>query len=109
MKKIIALGLSAALVLSSTSAFAAFHRKHHTHVVYQPEHVLVVHKANQTLIYIPIITPLFDEIIVPVVGGVATGIVSGSTMVFHGVGYVLTNLTNPPRSCVAQDSTLYSC
>jgi len=30
-------------------------------------------------------------------------------MVFGGVEYVLTNLAHPPHSCVARDSSLYSC
>ncbi len=109
MKKLIAIGLSTALFLSSTSAFA-FHRKHTAHVAYAPEHVLVVHKApDQTLIYIPLITPLFEGLVFPVINGVAVGIVSGTTTVFGGVQYVLTTLTGPPRSCVAQDSSLYRC
>ena len=108
MKKIVALGLSAALFLSSTSAFA-FHRKPKTHLVYSPDRVLVVHKANRDLIYIPFVTPLFDQVIIPVLNGVSIAIVSGSTMVFGGVEYVLTNLAHPPHSCVARDSSLYSC
>jgi hypothetical protein len=108
MKRIIALSLSAALILSSTSAFA-FHRKPKAHLAYAPEHVLVVHRARQTLVYIPLITPLFEGLVFPVINGVAVGIVSGTTAVFGGVEYVLTNLTNPPRSCVAQDSSLYRC
>jgi hypothetical protein len=108
MKKIVALGLSAALFLSSTSAFA-FHRKPKAHLVYSPDRVLVVHKANQDLIYIPLVTPLFDQVIIPVLNGVSIAIVSGSTMVFGGVEYVLTNLAHPPHSCVARDSSLYSC
>jgi hypothetical protein len=109
MEKIVALGLSAALILGSTSAFA-FHRKQaKAHVDYAPEHVLVVHKANRDLIYIPLVTPLFGEVIFPVINGVAVGIISGSTMMFGGVQYVLTNLTHPPRSCVATGGLLYSC
>jgi len=108
MKKIVALGLSAALLLSSTSAFA-FHRKPKAHLVYSPDRVLVVHKANRDLIYIPLVTPLFDQVIIPVLNGVTIAIVSGSTMVFGGVEYVLTNLAHPPHSCVAKDSSLYSC
>jgi len=109
MKKFVVLGLSAALILSSTSAFA-FHRKQaKAHVEYAPEHVLVVHKANRDLVYIPLVTPLFGEIIIPVLNGVAFGIVSGSTMMFGGVEYVLTNLTHPPHSCVANGGLLYSC
>ena len=108
MKKIVALGLSAALFLSSTSAFA-FHRKTKAHLVYSPDRVLVVHKANRDLIYIPLVTPLFDQVIIPVLNGVSIAIVSGSTMVFGGVEYVLTNLAHPPHSCVAKDSSLYSC
>ena len=108
MKKFIAMGLSAALLLSTTSAFA-FHRKPKARVAYAPEHVLVVHKATQTLVYIPLITPLFEGLVFPVINGVAVGIVSGTTVVFGGVEYVLTNLANPPRSCVAQDSSLYRC
>ena len=108
MKKFIAMGLSAALLLSSSSAFA-FHRKPKTHIAYAPEHVLVVHRANQTLVYIPLITPLFEGLVFPVINGVAVGIVTGTTVVFGGVEYVLTNLTHPPRSCVAQDSSLYRC
>ncbi len=108
MKKLIAIGLSAAIFLSSTSAFA-FHRKPKAHLAYAPEHVLVVHRANQTLVYIPLITPLFEGLVFPVINGVAVGIVSGTTIVFGGAEYVLTNLTSPPRSCVAQDSSLYRC
>jgi len=108
MKNIVAISLSAALMLTSTSSFA-FHRKHHAHVAYAPEHVLVVHRAAETQYYIPLITPLFEGLIFPVIGGVAVGIVSGTTMVFGGVEYVLTNLTHPPRSCVAHDSSLYTC
>ncbi len=102
------ISLSAALILSTTSSFA-FHRKPKAHVEYAPEHVLVVHRASQTLIYIPIITPIFDGIVRPVIDGVLVGVVSGSTIVFGGVEYVLTNLTRPPRSCVAKDSSLYRC
>ena len=69
----------------------------------------MVRKANQTQYYIPLITPLFSEIVIPVIDGVFVGIVSGTTMVFGGVEYVLTNLTHPPRSCVARDSSLYRC
>jgi hypothetical protein len=108
MKKIIAIGLATALLLSSTSAFA-FHRKPKAHLDYTPEHVLVVRKADQSLIYIPIVTPLLDEVVRPVINGVVVGIISGSTVLFGGVEYVLTNLTKPPRSCVARDSSLYSC
>jgi len=74
-----------------------------------PDRVLVVHKANRDLIYIPLVTPLFDQVIIPVLNGVTIAIVSGSTMVFGGVEYVLTNLAHPPHSCVAKDSSLYSC
>ncbi len=108
MKKIVALGLAAALLLSSTSAFA-FHRKPKAHLTYSPDRVLVVHKANRDLIYIPLVTPLFDQVVIPVLNGVTFAIVSGSTMVFGGVEYVLTNLAHPPHSCVAKDSSLYSC
>ncbi|SFK49628.1 hypothetical protein [Methylocapsa palsarum] len=108
MKKIAALGLSAALILASSSAFA-FHRKQKAHLTYAPEHVLVVHKPNRDLVYIPLVTPLFGEVIFPVLNGVAVGIVSGSTMVFGGVEYVLTNLTRPPHSCVANGGLLYTC
>jgi hypothetical protein len=108
MKKIVALGLSAALFLSSTSAFA-FHRKPKAHLVYYPDRVLVVHKGNRDLVYIPLVTPLFDQVIIPVLNGVSIAIVSGSTMVFGGVEYVLTNLAHPPHSCVARDSSLYTC
>jgi hypothetical protein len=55
------------------------------------------------------VTPLFDQVIIPVLNGVSIAIVSGSTMVFGGVEYVLTNLAHPPHSCVARDSSLYSC
>ncbi len=106
--KIFTLVLSTTLILTSTSSFA-FHRKPKAHLAYAPEHVLVVHRANQTLVYIPLITPLFEGLVFPVINGVAVGIVSGTTTVFGGVEYVLTNLTNPPRSCVAQDSSLYRC
>jgi len=63
MKKIVALGLSAALFLSSTSAFA-FHRKPKAHLVYSltgPGRA----QANRDLIYIPLVTPLFDQVIIP--------------------------------------------
>jgi hypothetical protein len=108
MKKILALGLSTALILSSTPSFA-FHRKPKAHLEYSPDRVLVVHKRNRDLIYIPLVTPLFDEVVIPILNGVAVGIVSGSTLVFGGVEYVLTNLAHPPRSCVAKDGSLYSC
>jgi hypothetical protein len=108
MKKIIAITLSAALVLGSTPSFA-FHRKAHVHHAYTPEHVLVVHRENQTLVYIPLITPLWEGLVYPVINGVAIGVVTGTTAVFGGVGYVLTTLTNPPRSCVAQGGALYRC
>ncbi len=108
MKKIVALCLSAALLLSSTSAFA-FHRKPKAHLQYSPDRVLVVHKANRDLFYIPLVTPLFDQVVIPVLNGVTFAIVSGSTLVFGGVEYVLTNLAHPPHVCVAKDSSLYSC
>lgn len=108
MKKIIAASLAAALVLSSTSAFA-FQRKGKVRHTYAPEHVLVVRKPDRSLVYIPLITPLLEGVVQPIIGGVVVGIFSGTTVVFHGVEYVLTNLTHPPRSCVASDSSLYSC
>jgi hypothetical protein len=108
MKKIVALGLSAALILGSSSAFA-FHRKPKAHLEYSPDRVLVVHKPQRDLVYIPLITPLFEGLVIPVLNGVAVGIVSGSTLVFGGVEYVLTNLAHPPHSCVARDSSLYQC
>ena len=108
MKKFLAICLSTALILSSSSSFA-FHRRPKAHVDYAPEHVLVVHRANQTLVYIPLITPLMEGLVIPIIDGVAVGIVSGTTAVFGGVGYVLTTLDHPPRSCVAPDSSLYRC
>lgn len=108
MRKIVTLVLSTALILTSTSSFA-FHRKPKAHLEYSPARVLVVHKANRDLVYIPLVTPLFNEVVIPILNGVAVGIVTGSTMVFGGVEYVLTNLAHPPHSCVAKDSTLYSC
>lgn len=107
MKNIIAISLATALMLTSTSSFA-FHRKSKPRD-YTPEHVLVVHKDNRSFIYIPLITPLLDGLVRPVLEGVAFGIVTGSTAVFGGVEYVLTNLTHPPRSCVAPNSSLYRC
>jgi hypothetical protein len=109
MIKIVTLVLSTALILTSTSSFASFHRKPKAHLEYSPDRVLVVHKANRELVYIPLVTPLFSEVVFPILNGVAVGIVTGSTLVFGGVEYVLTNLAHPPHSCVAQDSTLYSC
>ena len=47
MKKILALSLSLALILSSTPSFA-FHRKPKAKVVYAPEHILVVHRPDNT-------------------------------------------------------------
>jgi hypothetical protein len=108
MKKIVALGLAAALILGSTPSFA-FQRKPKAHLAYAPDRVLVVHRPNQDLVYIPLVTPLFNEILIPILNGVAVGIVTGSTTIFGGVTYVLTNLAHPPRSCVARDSSLYSC
>jgi hypothetical protein len=108
MKKIIAISLSAALILSSTSAFA-FHRKPKAHLDYTPERILVVRKDNQSLIYIPIISPILDEVVRPIINGVAVVIITGSTVFFGGVEYVLTNLTSPPHSCVAKDNSLYRC
>ena len=47
------------------------------------------------LVYIPLITPLWEGLVYPVINGVAIGVFTGTTAVFGGVGYVLTNLTSP--------------